>query len=416
MSSFNNQPSMYENFQYEITDTSKGKVRLLKFVCDFGTGGTEGQILNLVKGLGSTDFELEFASLKKEGAFVEEYEKQGIAISEFPITSLYSPLVLLQMMRFAKHLRNSRITIMHAYNFYSLVFSIPAAKMAGVPVIIASIRDRGVYLTRKQKLLQRLVCLMADRILVNADSIRDWLLDEGYQQKKITVIKNGIDSGRYEMSSNNKNDAVTSIRGDCGVTEDAPLIVMLSRLNRQKGVLDIIQAAARVKSEHPDAKFLLIGRPSLESQQEDSDDPSDQQQWLNLRDELDLGDTLFFCGHRSDIPQILSQASVSVLPSHSEGLSNTLLESMAAGVPVVATCVGGTPELVEDGVDGILIPPHSPDLLAKAISRILSSKALSQRLSNAARIKVREEFSLEAMVETTKEVYASQLERTEVPS
>ena len=407
---------MYENFQFEMAGTSKGKVRLLKFVCDFGSGGTEGQILNLVKGLDSTDFELEFASLKKEGSLVEENENQGIAISEFPIKSLNSPAALLQMMRFSKHLRDKRIRIMHAYNFYSLVFSIPAAKLAGVPVVIASIRDRGVYLTRKQKLLQRLVCLMADRILVNADSVRDWLLDQGYQQEKITVIKNGIDSGRYDMSGDNRHAAATNIRAECGVTEDAPLIVMLSRLNRQKGVLDIIQAAARVKVEHPSAKFLLIGRPSLDSRREESGSISDHQQWLNLREELDLEDTLFFCGHRSDIPQILSQASVSVLPSHSEGLSNTLLESMAAGVPVVATCVGGTPELVEDGVDGILIPPHSPDLLAKAISRILSSKALSLRLSKAAQIKVREEFSLEAMVETTKEVYASQLERTEVPS
>lgn len=416
MSSLNNHTSMYRNFQYEITDTSKDKVRLLKFVCDFGSGGTEGQILSLVKGLEPSGFELEVASLKKEGPLVEEYVKQGIVIREFPITSLYSPAAIIQMVRFSTHLRNSRIKIMHAYNFYSLVFAIPAAKLAGVPVIIASIRDRGVYLTKKQKVLQKMVCRLADRILVNAESIRDWLLEQGYQENKIIVIKNGIDLGRYEASRDIENYADANIRRDYGIPENAPLVVMIARLNRQKGVLDIIRAAARVKCEHPHAKFLIIGKPSQDSLRTGQSGISDQQQWLNLRDELQLGGILFFCGHRNDIPQILSQASVSVLPSHSEGLSNTLLESMAAGVPIVATCVGGTPELLDDGVDGILVPPHSPEHLARGISRILNSTVLALRLSQAARIRAREDFSLDVMVKETKKVYASQLERTEVPS
>lgn len=406
---------LHANHRFALPNLAQEKVRLLKFVCDFGSGGTEGQIFNLVRGLDTTHFELEFASLNKKGPFVEEYAKQGIAIREFPITRLCSPTACMQMVKFAKHLRNQRIEIMHAYNFYALVFAVPAAKLAGVPVIIASIRDRGIYLSRKQKILQKLVCRMADRILVNAESIRECLLEQGYQREKITVIKNGIDYSRYE-SIKGTDYRGSSIRSDWGINEDAPLVVMLARLNRQKGVVDFIKAAALVHREHPQARFLIIGKPSLESMTTDQGRISQYQRWLDLRDTLKLDECLFFCGHRSDIPQILSQAAVSVLPSHSEGLSNTLLESMAAGAPIVATHVGGTPELVEDGVSGLLVPPHCPEELAEGISKILGSKTLACQLSQVARRKARKNFSIEVMVRDTKAIYASQLGRREVLS
>jgi len=383
------------------------RVKLLKFVCDFGSGGTEGQVFNLVGGLDSTYFEIEFASLNKQGPFVEEYAKQGIAMNEFPITSFCSLKAFLQMMKFTRYLRSYRIEIMHAYNFYSLVFAIPAAKLAGVPVIIASIRDQGVYLTKMQKFVQKLVCNMADQILVNAESIRDWLLEQGYQQNKIIVIKNGIDLTRYESKSNEKHSS--SIRSDWSINEDAPLVVMLARLNRQKGVVDFIQASALVHKEHPNARFLIIGKPSIESMETKKENISEYQQWQNLSRDLQLDECLFFCGHRSDVSQILSQTAVSVLPSHSEGISNTLLESMAAGAPVVATTVGGTPELIEDGIDGILVPPHAPEYLSKGICRILADQILAQELSHAAKRKAKDYFSLDAMVSHTRDIYAYHL-------
>lgn len=394
---------------HRLTPTpAQGKVRLLKFVCDFGSGGTEGQIFNLVKGLDLTHFDLEFATLNKKGPFAEEYEKQGITINEFPISSFCSPGFWIQIMKFAKHLRVNRIAIMHAYNFYSLVFAIPAARLAGVPVVIASIRDRGVYQTRKQLWLQKLVCRMADKILVNAESIREYLLEQGYQQHKITVIKNGIDLSKYEAISG------SAIRDDLGIKEGAPLVLMLARLNRQKGVVDFLHAAALVHREYPEARFLIIGKPSLESMAAAEGHISQYQRWQDLRGILNLEECLFFCGYRSDVPQILSQVAVSVLPSHSEGLSNTLLESMAAGVPIVATRVGGTPELIEDGVNGILVPPHSPEHLAEGISRILGNKTLARQLSQAGRRKASESFSLVTMIRNTNEIYTSLLDNCEV--
>lgn len=415
MNSLKNQHFLHGNSRTAVSSSRPEKVRLLNFVCDFGSGGTEGQVFNLVRKLSSQHYELEFAALNKTGPYVGEYAKRGIAIRAFPIRSFYARSTFAQMFRFIKHLRKNRTEIMHAYNFYSLVFAIPAAKLAGVPVIIASIRDRGVYLTKTQQLLQKFVCRMADSILVNADSIRDWLLEQGYQQHKITVIKNGVDLAPYEEININRYNG-SSIREDRGIAENASLVVMLARLNRHKGVADFMRAAALVRDEHPDARFLIVGKASLDSLKTDPHGSSDHQQWLDLRQELRLENTLFFCGHRSDVPRILSQAAVSVLPSHSEGLSNTLLESMAAGVPVVATRVGGTPELIDDGVNGILVPAHCPEQLAAGISSILCNETLAHQFSRAARHKVRQEFSLDVMVKRTQHVYESQLARREVLS
>jgi glycosyltransferase involved in cell wall biosynthesis len=120
---------------------------------------------------------------------------------------------------------------------------------------------------------------------------------------------------------------------------------------------------------------------------------------------LGLGQRVVFTGFRRDVPALLSAVSVSVLPSLSEGLSNVVLEAMAAGVPVVATSVGGTPEIVDDGVTGLLVPPRDAGALADAISSLLTDPARRQTIGEAGRRRVEERFSLEAMVLATEQLY-----------
>ncbi len=118
-----------------------------------------------------------------------------------------------------------------------------------------------------------------------------------------------------------------------------------------------------------------------------------------------------FTGFRLDVPELLSEVAVSVLPSLSEGLSNSVLESMAAGVPVVATRVGGTPEAIEDGVSGFLVPPRDPAALAEAIAALLERPELARRLGEAARSRVESNFSLARMTEETQKLYIQMLGR-----
>jgi glycosyltransferase involved in cell wall biosynthesis len=391
------------------TQTSAAPVRLLKVLTLFAAGGTEGQVLNLVRRLDRTRYDLQFVCLRKWGHYLEEVEQRKIPITEYATRSFYSVHAILQQLRFARQLRAQRIQIMHSYNFYSNVFAIPAAKLAGVPLIIASIRDQGVYMSSLQKFAQKLACRMADVVLCNAGSIRDWLIEEGYQPEKIRIIRNGIDLSRYRAVATDAPTRASTLRQELGLPPTAPLVVMLSRLNAQKGVDDFIKAAALISLRMPEVRFLLVGEKLLHKQGTFEKDASYHMHLQQLCRDLGVEDKIVFTGHRSDVPELLAEGTVSVLPSHSEGLSNTLLESMAAGLPIVATCVGGNGELVDHGLNGFLVPPQNPATLADAIMRILADSDLARRFSQASRAKAEQYFSMERMVQDTEALYDAQL-------
>jgi len=315
------------------------------------------------------------------------------------VARLYGPHTVAQQIRFARYLRRRRIHIMHSYNFYPNVFAIPAARLARTPVVLASIRDTGVYLTPRQRRVQRLACRLADHILVNAEAVRQWLTAEGYDPTRISVIRNGLELSRFTPPG---DDA--SLRRELGLPAGVPVVAMLSRLSRMKGVEDFLDAAATVAERFKEAHFLVIG---------DTIDPDGSRYRRELEDRaarLGLQKRVTFTGFRLDVPRLLSAVTVSVLPSLSEGLSNTILESMAAGAPVVATRVGGSPEALEDGVDGLLIPPRDSAALNRAIAWVLEHPEASREMGRRARVRVAEEFSLQRMIRETECLYARLLE------
>jgi glycosyltransferase involved in cell wall biosynthesis len=389
------------------------RIKLLKVVTAFYGGGTEGQVLKLAGSLDRSRFDLQFAGLRKSGDLLKDYEALNVPITEFQIKKLYDPRTFIQIFRFAKFMRNQRMEIVHSYNFYSNVFAIPAARLAHVPLILASIRDQGVYLTPAQKLLQKWVCSLADKILVNAESIQDWLLEQGYQAHKIVLIRNGLDLALYNGKDARNTNEMTrdqkKLRTELKIPESVPLVLMMSRLNPQKGVDDFIKAAAQVKRVHPDAWFLVAGGKLEFPDGIVSEEKQYLQGLRQLAQQLGVGDRLVFAGHRTDTPDVLANATVSVLPSYSEGLSNSLIESMAAGVPVVATNVGGNPELIKEGVNGMLVPPRAPEQLAQAIVQLLDNPDLAREYGRQGKRIACEHYSLETMTTNTQDFYDSEL-------
>jgi len=376
----------------------------MKVVTAFYSGGTEGQVLKLAKTLDRNRFDLQFTSLRKEGDLLREYQALNLPISEFKIKNLYSPYTLFQQLRFAVHLKKQKTEIMHSYNFYSNVFAIPAARLANVPLILASIRDCGVYLTPMQKNVQRFVCNLADRILVNAVSIREWLLEQGVDERKIVLIRNGIDMSVYHESLR-----TVALQRELQIPSGTPIVVMLSRLNPQKGVEDFIKAAGLINRSHPEVWYLVVGEKLQFIDGVFSEDKEYLQGLHDIAAEYGVSNRIRYTGHRLDTPDILANAAVSVLPSYSEGLSNTLLESMAAGVPIVATNVGGNPELIKDGLNGLLVPPHSPEQLAKAIISILDNPVRAKKFSINSRKLASGKYSLELMTAKTQAFYECML-------
>ncbi|MGE5624351.1 MAG: glycosyltransferase [Bacillota bacterium] len=377
------------------------RIRLLKFLTLFGIGGTEKQVVNLTRRIDRSRFDLSYGCLSRWGELIAEVEQgQGVAVAEYPLRSFYEFNAFRQQRLFMKALRRDRIQIMHSYNFYGNVFSIPAAKLAGVPCVIASIRDLGIYLRPAQLRAQRWICKLADRIVVNAAAIRDWLVADGYAEDKITVIRNGVDVARYGARNNG-----VALRRELGLPMHAPLVVMLSRLNPKKGSESFLEAAARIHAQCPEACFLAVGEAYTRGDGDFKVDPIYRRKLEERVSALGLGECFFFTGMREDIPEILSAAAVSVLPSFSEGVSNTLLESMAAGVPVVATRVGGTPEVIEARRHGLLAPPGDIDAIAGAVCMLLKNPSLAAQLGAQARERVVREFSFEVVVGRTQDLY-----------
>jgi glycosyltransferase involved in cell wall biosynthesis len=236
----------------------------------------------------------------------------------FNIGSLYSFRTLIEGLRLARYIRVNRIQIVHTYGLYPNLFAVPVARFAGASIVVASIRDCGDILKPWQRWLQRVVCRLADCVLVNADAIRERLVSQGYRARNIAVIRNAIAQPKPEAAKG------PEIREELGFTPTAPLVLALSRLNRMKGIEYLLEAAKVVSARLPETKFLVVGDGAIRHELEQKSA------------ELGLTGKVVFTGFRTDVPRLLKAASLSVLPSLSEGLSNALLESMAAGVPVVA--------------------------------------------------------------------------------
>jgi glycosyltransferase involved in cell wall biosynthesis len=367
------------------------KVKVLEFLTNFKIGGTERQVVNLARGLDRGRFDLHVACLGRSGELLNQVEGNQIPLSEYPINSLFNHTTVREQWKFAGYLKRNRIQIVHSYGFYSNVFAVPSARLGGVPVVISSIRDTGDPLTSLQRRVQKVICALADHVLANSNAVRGRLLEEGYRPGKIGVIRNGI------IIPAQSGDGVRGlIRREFGLPENARLIAVVSRLNPLKGIEYFLEAAALLAARFEDVFFPIVG---------DAVDPAYMAALKDHAAGLGLGRRVLFTGFRLDIGSILPDLLISVLPSLSEGLSNVLLESMAAGVPVVATKVGGNPEVVEEGVTGLLVPPRDPAALADAVGTLLENPGLASRFGTSGRRRVEVHFSLDRMVQDTQRLY-----------
>lgn len=368
------------------------RLKVLQFLTCLDVGGTERHVATLARALDPKRFDVRVACMRGGGPLSEVIEGAGLPIERYPISRLWGPATWRQQRRFGAMLRKERIDIVHAYGLYAIVFAVPVARLVGTRLVIASIRDNGDPWTRAHRRAQRWVCRLAHGILTNAAEVRRRLQEDGYKDDAIAVIRNGVDVERFRPRP---RDPV--LRKNLGVPADAPLVVCVSRLNPLKGVDYALLAAARLVRRFPDVHFLIIG------------DGAERRPLEDLSRRLGLEGRVGFTRMRLDVPEILAQAAVSIMPSISEALPNTLLESMAAGAPLVATRVGGASEVLEHGVSGLLVPPCDPHALELAIARLLADPDQAALMAATARARVVEHFSVERKALETAAFYEALL-------
>jgi glycosyltransferase involved in cell wall biosynthesis len=333
--------------------------------------------------------------LKKQGTLLRQLQGSGVNVEEFyPRGGIDSAGGLYQLFRLSWHLRKSGYDIVHTHDLWSNLLGIPAARLAGVPVIVSSRRDLGHsdwYEGRRRAWLRRILNL-SQIVLANAISIRDVLTSEdGFSMERVCVIHNGIDPRKFQCASN--REVLFPQAGVC------KLIVLVGNMHSEvKGHSWLIACAPEVIAEFPSTRFVLVG------------DGEQRVKYENDARQSGVSENFIFLGRRSDVPQVLACCDLAVLPSLAEGLPNAVLEYMATGLPCVVTSVGGNAELLHDGVTGILVPARDSNALSDALLKLLRDPSLAQRLGKNGRDFVERNFSFEHMVRRVEELYADLLQ------
>lgn len=354
----------------------------------FGVGGTERQLVTLLGRQDRARWRPRVICFRKNGGLLASMQDIGVDPIEIALDkTLMRPSVALTILRVAARLRAERAELVHCHDLYSVLLGVPAARLVGVPVI-ASRRDLGHHVTGLQRPFLNLALRSASVILANAASVAAQLEhDDHISPAKFAIVPNGIDVAAFDVAARTLYAPAPMADGG------RPTVLTVARLTYPaKGHDDLIRAAALVR-KHADVRFALVGDGPREAAMR------------RLVAELHLEDHVHFLGRRDDVPALLCRADIVCHPSRMEGLPNAVMEAMAAGKPIVATAAGGTPELVQDGRHAVVVQPERPEALAAGILKLVEDRGLGARLGAAARARVEETFSVEALVARLDRLY-----------
>lgn len=348
----------------------------------FHPGGTERQMTELIRRLDPDRFHVHAACFDREGAWLQRVTEQAAEVVEFPIRGFARPTTAAQVLAFARWCRRKRIAVVQTCDFYANVFALPGAALARVPVRIGSRRELNPDKSAAQIWLQRQAYRCATKVVANSQAARCILEEEGLAPESIAVIPNGVD-----LPSFAERDGFRPVR----------TIVTVANLRPEKSHETLLASAAEVVREHPELRFRIVGDGSRRGELE------------RRAHAWGLEAHVEFLGHREDVPALLREADAFVLPSRSEAFPNSVVEAMAAGLPVVASAVGGLLELIDDGRTGLLVPPGDPEKLTGALRRLIQQPEQAAAMGRAARDDVRRRYAFERMVAAFEELYVSSL-------
>jgi glycosyltransferase involved in cell wall biosynthesis len=360
------------------------KIRILQLIPTMDRAGAEKQLCMLAEGLPRDEFDVHVCALTRGGPMAERLVEAGVPLTIIGKRWKLDPQAFWRLKQFVAELRPD---IMHAWMFAANTYGFAAAKVCGVKHFVVGQRCVDPWKSRLQLAFDRAMARRSDRVVVNSEGVRDFYAKHGSPAERMRVIPNAVRMPAPSPITRRQ------LLDELELPENTCLIGVIGRLWPQKRVKDAIWAADLLKVVRKDVHLLIIG------------DGPQRDRLRRFRDQCHMQDRAHFLGERGDVAQMLPHFDVLWSTSGYEGQSNVILEAMAAGVPVVATDIPGTRELVVPEVTGSLVPVGHRAGFAKYTERILNDPALAARFSAAAKERVAAEFSAAKMIERHASLY-----------
>lgn len=367
------------------------KIKLMQITHDLAIGGLQQVVVNLCRTIDRERFDVSVLCLRDLGEFVQDVENMGVKVIYLPQkkdgTDYFS------FLKVARILKEENIDVIHTHNTQPFIDGTIAAILAGVKTIVHTDHARNFPDKKRYMFAEWLVSHAAYKVVgVSEHTSSNLMKYEKISKKKISTIPNGIDGKRYDIAVDKKKK-----RAELGIPGDGFVIGVAARLTEGKGISYLLQAMITLTIEFPGISLVIAGTGEYE------------EELKRQAKELEVADSTFFIGPRSDMPEILKVLDLFVLPSLHEGLPMVLLEAMAAGCPVVSTDVGGIFMAITNGENGSLVDSENSQALAMEISKVLKDKELRECYIRKGYERFRAEFSAETMTEQYQKLYLREM-------
>ncbi len=370
-------------------------VRLLWLVDSLGAGGAEALVVTFAQGIDRTQHQLFVACLSgANGMNAQRLGAEGVPVTDLRARNLRD---IGAFRRLLSLIREQRIELIHAHLTYSAIWSAIASRLTRVPAIASLHVSPAATRTLEDSARHRLTTDLRDRIMrailnrwaravvMVSGALRDDYLAHGLESRKIRVVHNGIELDRFRRP---RGEARARLERELAIPNGAPIVGTVAVLRPKKGIEVLLEAARNVRR----ATFVIIG------------DGPKREEWTALARTLGVSERVRWAGFRTDVDSLLAGCDLFVHPSLGDAFPTVLLEAMAAGLPIVASRVGGIPEIVTEGVTGILVPPGDAVSLASAINDVLGNDDTMRLMREAAGVRA-SNFSTAAWIDRLAAVY-----------
>ena len=362
------------------------RIRIVELLATGTNGGAQEHVYNLVTRIDRARYDVTVCALST-GSAIRKLERAGIDVCFVEAEDDAGRVEAV-----AAHLAAVGADVVHNHMFHAEVIGTQAAwRVAETgrprPYIVGTVHSSRIRDESDRALLRKLTPKMDHLIAVSSSIVRK-LDDEGRHGAPVSLIYNGVDLERYDHQV-----PCCTLREEYGLPESGPIVGVVARLEAEKGHPTLIEAWPGVLAAYPDASLLIVGEGSR------------HEELAAQVTALGLDRSVIFTGRRDDVPAVTKSLDVAVLPSYREAQGLSILEAMALSRPVVASNVGGIPEMIEDGVTGLLVPPHDPAALSAAIVRMLTDHPFADTVARAGHDLVHERFCVELMARAVETIY-----------